>query len=152
MDISIGGIEAGRLVIDLHADTRKTSENFRVLCTGENGKGTSGKPLHYKGCTFHRVITEFMAQGGDFTEGNGNGGESIYGSKFVDENFIHKHSGPGVLSMANSGPSTNSSQFFLCFDAFPHLDGKHVVFGQLREESFSLMYKMELNGSSSGKP
>jgi len=140
------------LIIDLFAETPKTSENFRALCTGEKGIGISGKPLHYKGSAFHRIINDFMAQGGDFTKGDGTGGESIYGKTFPDENFKHKHTGPGILSMANAGPNTNGSQFFLCFDTFPHLDGKHVVFGKLREESFPIMYKMEMNGSKSGKP
>ena len=150
-DIAIGGQPAGRVLIDLYGDTPKTSENFRALCTGEKGVGKSGKPLHYKGCVFHRVITGFMAQGGDFTAGNGTGGESIYGMKFADENFIHKHTGPGILSMANAGPGTNGSQFFLCFDAFPHLDGKHVVFGKVRAESMQLIGQMEQFGSQSGR-
>ena len=132
-DIAIGGSPAGRMTFNLYADTPVTSENFRALCTGEKGVGRSGKPLHYKGSKFHRVISGFMAQGGDFTAGNGTGGESIYGSKFADENFIHKHTGPGLLSMANAGPGTNGSQFFITFDAFPHLDGKHVVFGELAD-------------------
>merc|ERR1712228_294349 len=128
-DISIGGAAAGKITIELSAETPNTSENFRALCTGEKGTGKSGKPLHFKGCKFHRVIRDFMAQGGDFTVGNGTGGESIYGAKFADENFINKHTGRGVLSMANAGPNTNGSQFFLCFVATPHLDGKHCVFG-----------------------
>ena len=132
-DISIGGQAAGRVTIALTANTPKTSENFRALCTGEKGVGKSGKPLHFKNCAFHRVIPGFMAQGGDFTVGNGTGGESIYGAKFPDENFINKHDGGGILSMANAGPNTNGSQFFLCFVATPHLDGKHTVFGRVTE-------------------
>ena len=108
-DITIGGQAAGRIVMELTANTPKTSDNFRALCTGEKGVGKSGKPLHFKGCVWHRIIPGFMAQGGDFTVGNGTGGESIYGAKFPDENFINKHNCPGVLSMANAGPNTNGS-------------------------------------------
>ena len=132
MDITIGGQNAGRVVIELYADkTPKTAENFRCLCTGEKGVGKSGKPLHFKGSSFHRVISQFMAQGGDFTAGNGTGGESIYGRKFADENFTVKHTKRGDLSMANAGPNTNGSQFFLCFIPCDWLNGKHCVFGSV---------------------
>merc|ERR1711990_575493 len=131
-DVTIGGQNAGRITIELFADkVPKTAENFRALCTGEKGVGKKGKPLHFKGCSFHRVITEFMAQGGDFTAGNGTGGDSIYGPEFADENFICKHTARGDLSMANAGPNTNNSQFFLTFIPCNWLDGKHVVFGKV---------------------
>ena len=109
MDISADREDIGRIEIDLFRDTPRTSENFRALCTGEKGVGSRGKPLHFKGSTFHRIIPGFMAQGGDFTKGNGTGGESIYGEAFEDENFNHKHTGIGCLSMANSGTDTNKS-------------------------------------------
>ena len=128
-DITIAGQAAGRITMELSLNTPETSENFRCLCTGEKGKGGSGKPLHFKDSIFHRVIPGFMAQGGDFTHGNGRGGESIYGDKFRDENFNHVHATRGILSMANAGKNTNGSQFFLCFGATPHLNGAHVVFG-----------------------
>lgn len=146
------GNEKGRIVIHLDAKTPKTSENFRSLCAGDKGNGVkSGKRLHFKGSTFHRVIPGFMAQGGDFTNHNGTGGESIYGETFRDENFDLKHVGRGALSMANCGAHTNGSQFFLLFKDTPHLDGKHVVFGKV-VEGFDMLNKIEAVGSMSGEP
>lgn len=150
-DISINGEEPGRIVMELRADTApKTAENFRCLCTGEKGVGRSGRPLHLKGSSFHRVIPEFMCQGGDFTLGSGNGGESIYGKRFEDENFTLKHAGPGILAMANGGPDTNGSQFFLTFIKTAWLDGKHVVFGKV-SDGMDVLSKIETVGSLSGK-
>jgi peptidylprolyl isomerase len=151
-DVEIGGQPAGRILMGLFGNTvPKTVENFRALCTGEKGIGKSGKKLHFEGSSFHRIIPQFMIQGGDFTHGNGMGGESIYGGKFNDENFKIKHKAPGYLSMANAGPNTQGSQFFITTVQTPWLDGKHVVFGKVIE-GYDVVQKMEKVGSQSGKP
>ena len=146
------GRSLGRVEMELFSDvTPKCAENFRALCTGEKGMGSAGKPLHFKNSTFHRIIPGFMVQGGDFTRFNGTGGESIYGSKFADENFSLKHTAPGLLSMANAGPNTNGSQFFITLAACPWLDGKHTVFGKVTRGK-DIVKQVEKYGTESGKP
>ncbi|KAI0229615.1 Peptidyl-prolyl cis-trans isomerase E [Lamellibrachia satsuma] len=145
LDIQIGEVDAGRMTIELFSNiVPRTAENFRMLCTG-------GKGFDYKNCKFHRIIPQFMAQGGDITRGNGTGGKSIYGDQFEDENFNIVHSVPGLLSMANSGPNTNGSQFFITMTPADWLNKKHVVFGQVID-GMNVLTIMDSEGTASGDP
>merc|ERR1711934_680924 len=149
-DITIDDEPEGQIVFGLFGNVvPKTVKNFSTLCDGSAGVGNAGKALHFQGSNFHRIIPGFMAQGGDFTAGNGTGGESIYGNKFADENFTLKHSKPYLLSMANAGPNTNGSQFFITFKETPWLDGRHTVFGEVLEGQ-EFVTALEKIGSGSG--
>jgi len=153
-DMQIGAKRVGRLVMELFADVvPKTAENFRCLCTGERGVGmNTAKALHFKNTFFHRIIQGFMMQGGDFSNMNGTGGESIYGGKFEDENFTMMHNGAGILSMANAGRNSNGSQFFITFRKTEHLDGKHVVFGRVVEGMPIVMQIEKLQTGDNDRP
>ncbi|GIL93549.1 hypothetical protein Vretifemale_20957, partial [Volvox reticuliferus] len=152
LKVSIDGEPAGTVVCGLYGNVvPKTVENFRALVTGEKGVSPLyGKPLHLRGCSFHRIIPGFILQGGDFTHGDGTGGESIYGERFPDENFKLRHETAGLLAMANAGPDTNGSQFYVTLAPQPHLDGKHVVFGKV-EAGMEVIRTMENEGSSNGQ-
>ncbi|KAF1996691.1 hypothetical protein P154DRAFT_525387 [Amniculicola lignicola CBS 123094] len=151
-DITLGGEPLGRIKMELFSNiTPKTAENFRTFCNGDM-KNAQGKPIGYKGSKFHRVIKDFMLQGGDFINGNGTGSKTMFGTdKFADENFIIKLDGPGLLAMANSGPNTNGCQFFITTVATPHLNGKHVVFGKV-VEGMDVVSKIEKTRTISDKP
>ncbi|KAK3204536.1 hypothetical protein Dsin_018582 [Dipteronia sinensis] len=148
-ELSIDGHPVGRIVMELFADsTPITAENFWALCTREKGISTLGKPLHYKGSTFHRMIPRYMVHRGDMTHGNGTGGESIYGPSFADENFVKKHIGPGIMSMAKIGTRGNGSQYFICTATTEWLNRKQVGFGQL-VEGFEVLKAVDKIGSIS---
>ncbi|KAF5830762.1 cyclophilin-type peptidyl-prolyl cis-trans isomerase [Dunaliella salina] len=152
MEVQVGGQVLGKIAIGLFGNAVPlTTSNFKALCTGEKGTGTLGKPLHFKGSPFHRIIPGFMMQGGDITDGNGTGGESIYGPSYDDENFSVKHEEAGFVACANAGPNTNSSQFYIPFGPAPHLNGRHVVFGRVLA-GMDVVRRVEAVGSASGAP
>ena len=146
LDVAIDGVAAGRITVGLWSEELpRTCTNFATLCSGER----ADDDLHYEGSAIHRVIPGFMLQGGDFTKGDGTGGVSIYGERFDDEAFCFTHAAEGLLSMANAGPDTNGSQFFITCKATPHLDGKHVVFGKVIE-GLDVVKAVEALGSADG--
>ena len=150
-DISIGGHSAGRIKMELFRDVvPKTAENFRQLCTGEFK--LNKVPIGYKNCTFHRIIKDFMIQGGDFVKGDGTGSLSIFGERFPDENFVLKHDKPGLLSMANSGANTNGSQFFITLAPTQWLDGKHAIFGRVHQGMLSVKMMGQVEVDSNDRP
>jgi peptidylprolyl isomerase len=151
LKIKIEEKKVGELVFELRSDiVPKTAENFRMLCLGSRSKSQNGADRAYRGSRFHKIVPGLMAQGGDFTEGNGSGGESIYGFHFNDENFILKHDEPGIITMANSGPNTNGSQFIITFVPCPFLDGKNVAFGKLIR-GWEVLSSMQAEGTKSGQ-
>ncbi|XP_074564442.1 peptidyl-prolyl cis-trans isomerase CYP21-1 isoform X2 [Curcuma longa] len=153
LDVDIDGQHLGRIVIGLYGEVvPKTAENFRALCTGEKKNGTGGRNLHYKGTKFHRIISGFVIQGGDVTNSDGKGSESIYGGTFPDENFSVKHSRAGIVSMVNSGPDSNGSQFFITTVKASWLDGEHVAFGRAIQGMDTVFAIEGGAGTYNGKP